>query len=96
MAYERRDTEQEVMTTCRLGPAEVLAGALLLLLTAAPVTAHTAVGPLGDINGGFEHPFFGPDHFLAMFAIGLWGAQMGGPSARTLPVTFPRIMVVGG
>ena len=31
-----------------------------------------------------------------MFAVGLWGAQMGGRSVWTLPVTFPMIMVVGG
>ena len=31
-----------------------------------------------------------------MFAVGLWGAQMGGRAVWTLPVTFPMIMVVGG
>jgi urease accessory protein len=31
-----------------------------------------------------------------MFAVGLWGAQMGGRLVWTLPVTFPLIMVVGG
>jgi urease accessory protein len=43
-----------------------------------------------------EHPLTGPDHFLAMFAVGLWGAQMGGRSVWTLPVTLPMIMVGGG
>ena len=31
-----------------------------------------------------------------MFAVGLWGAQMGGRPVWTLPVTFPLIMVFGG
>ena len=34
--------------------------------------------------------------FLAMFAVGLWGAQMGGRSVWTLPVIFPMIMTFGG
>lgn len=42
------------------------------------------------------HPLGGLDHFLAMFAVGLWGAQIGGRSVWTLPVTFPLIMVIGG
>lgn len=45
---------------------------------------------------GFLHPLGGLDHFLAMFSVGLWGAQIGGRSVWTLPVTFPLIMVVGG
>jgi urease accessory protein len=31
-----------------------------------------------------------------MFAVGLWGAQMGGRPVWTLPVTFRLIMVIGG
>jgi urease accessory protein len=31
-----------------------------------------------------------------MFAVGMWGAQMGGRRVWTLPVTFPLIMVIGG
>jgi urease accessory protein len=50
----------------------------------------------GGFGSGFAHPLTGPDHFLAMFAVGLWGAQMGGRTVWTLPVTFPLIMVAGG
>jgi urease accessory protein len=42
------------------------------------------------------HPLFGPDHLVAMLAVGLWGAQLGNPSLWVLPVTFPLIMAVGG
>ena len=31
-----------------------------------------------------------------MFAVGIWGAQMGGRAVWALPVTFPLIMAVGG
>jgi urease accessory protein len=65
-------------------------------LLAAPAAAHIVQGQQGGFGSGFEHPLTGPDHFLAMFAVGVWGAQMGGRSVWTLPVTFPIIMVVGG
>ena len=50
----------------------------------------------GGFGQGFEHPLTGPDHFLAMFAVGIWGAQMGGRAVWALPVTFPLIMAAGG
>jgi urease accessory protein len=59
-------------------------------------TAHIISTGSGGFNAGFAHPLTGPDHFLAMFAVGLWGAQMGGRPVWTLPVTFPLIMVAGG
>lgn len=58
--------------------------------------AHLIQSGAGGLGSGFAHPLTGPDHFLAMFAVGLWGAQMGGRTVWTLPVTFPLIMVVGG
>lgn len=38
----------------------------------------------------------GADHLLAMFSVGLWGAQLGGRNVWALPITFPLIMVLGG
>jgi urease accessory protein len=72
------------------------AGVLGLCLLPAPAAAHIIQGAQGGFGSGFAHPLTGPDHFLAMFAVGLWGAQMGGRPVWTLPVTFPMIMVVGG
>src|SRR5947207_13320543 len=69
---------------------------LCLCLRAEPAAAHIIQGAQGGFESGFAHPLTGPDHFLAMFAVGLWGAQMGGRPVWTLPVTFPLIMVVGG
>jgi urease accessory protein len=62
----------------------------------APDAAHIIQGSQCAFGSGFAHPLTGPDHFLAMFAVGVWGAQMGGRSVWTLPVAFPMIMVVGG
>ncbi|MEM7748364.1 MAG: HupE/UreJ family protein [Pseudomonadota bacterium] len=59
-------------------------------------SAHYVGGVLGGFQSGFTHPIVGTDHLLAMLAVGIWGAQMGGRSVWTLPVTFPLIMAAGG
>jgi urease accessory protein len=69
---------------------------LMVASFAAPASAHILGGPMGGFGSGFEHPLLGADHFLAMLAVGLWGAQMGGRSVWTLPATFPLIMCIGG
>ena len=38
----------------------------------------------------------GPDHVVAMVAVGLWGAFLGAPAIYLLPVVFPLVMAVGG
>jgi urease accessory protein len=68
---------------------------LLLVLVPGHAAAHVT-GVAGGFAGGFAHPLTGPDHFLAMLAVGLWGAQMGGRSVWMLPVAFPLIMTMGG
>ncbi|MCB9948401.1 MAG: HupE/UreJ family protein [Rhodospirillaceae bacterium] len=70
--------------------------ATVLWLVPHIAQAHIIHGNAGGFGSGFEHPLTGPDHFLAMFAVGLWGAQMGGRPVWTLPVAFPLIMVGGG
>ena len=65
-------------------------------LSASPASAHALGGVMGGFGSGFGHPLAGFDHFLAMLAVGLWGAQMGGRSVWTLPATFPLIMCIGG
>jgi len=82
------------MTACRAA-GSVIAGFSLAIMPGV-ACAHIILGQQGGFGAGFAHPLTGPDHFLAMFAVGLWGAQMGGRQVWTLPVTFPLIMVVGG
>src|SRR5262245_49861962 len=75
-------------------------GFLLLLsvvsMTAFPAFAHSEQGVAIDFAGGFSHPIFGPDHVVAMVAVGLWGAFLGAPALYLLPVVFPLVMAVGG
>nr|WP_299507034.1 HupE/UreJ family protein [uncultured Rhizobium sp.] len=78
------------------GLLQALLPAALLLALPSIAEAHVMDGPLGGFGSGFGHPLAGPDHFLAMLAVGLWGAQMGGRSVWSLPATFPLIMCIGG
>lgn len=70
--------------------------ALLMLAAPGAAEAHILQGEAGGFLHGFEHPLSGLDHLLAMFCVGLWGAQMGGRAVWSLPIAFPLIMVVGG
>lgn len=68
----------------------------LLALLPTIVLAHAQVGAANGFATGFMHPVFGPDHVIAMIAVGIWGAQLGSPAIWLLPITFPLIMAVGG
>jgi len=69
---------------------------LIALLVCNSALAHTGVGVIGGFGSGFTHPIFGFDHLLAMLAVGIWGAQIGGKAVWELPVLFPIIMAFGG
>lgn len=69
---------------------------LVLALSPQPALAHVVQGAAGGFASGVAHPLTGLDHFLAMFAVGVWGAQMGGRSVWALPVAFPLVMTIGG
>ncbi len=66
------------------------------LLVAASAQAHTGVGSTSGFLHGIEHPLGGLDHLLAMVAIGLWAAQLGGRAMWALPATFVSVMALGG
>jgi urease accessory protein len=70
--------------------------ALLLCLSAGPMAwAHTG-STSGGFLGGLAHPALGPDHVVAMVAVGLWGAFLGPPAIFALPIVFPLVMAGGG
>jgi urease accessory protein len=73
----------------------VFIGILAVLLASSPALAHSA-GVAGGFLGGLAHPVFGPDHVVAMVAVGLWGAFLGMPAIYVLPVVFPLVMAAGG
>jgi urease accessory protein len=51
--------------------ARVAAGTAATLI-AGPALAHTGHGAADGFQHGLLHPIFGPDHLLAMLAVGLW------------------------
>lgn len=58
--------------------------------------AHTGVGETTGFMHGFGHPIGGADHLLAMVAVGLWAAQVGGRALWVVPCTFVGVMIIGG
>jgi urease accessory protein len=70
--------------------------AVVALIAAAPAHAHGIGGALGGFILGFAHPILGPDHVVAMVAVGLWGALLGRPAIVLLPIVFPLVMAFGG
>jgi urease accessory protein len=69
--------------------------AAALALSAAPAFAHLDPGEHGSFAAGFSHPLFGLDHILAMVAVGLWAALLGGRSVWLVPTAFVCTMLVG-
>ncbi|MCC5876092.1 MAG: HupE/UreJ family protein [Candidatus Sumerlaeia bacterium] len=82
----------------RLLTTTILAAATLLATT--PALAHVGDGTIHHHGSGFMsgllHPIFGLDHLIAMVAVGLWAAQMGGRMIWALPVAFAATMIIGG
>lgn len=70
------------------------AGTLMALTTGA--AAHTGHGVMPDMAHGLMHPFGGPDHLLAMVAVGVFAAQLGGQAIWRVPAAFILVMIAGG
>jgi len=69
---------------------------LALLFSSTNLFAHPLLGTQSGFSNGFFHPLSGLDHILAMLAVGIWAAQMGGKAKWIIPITFVGIMSVGG
>ncbi len=74
----------------RLLPALVPA-----LLSAGPALAHLRPEEHGSFAAGLSHPVFGADHVLAMVAVGLWAAMLGGRAVWAMPSAFVAAMTAG-
>ena len=70
------------------------AAALLALSGARP--AHTGAGATSGFVHGFAHPVGGIDHVLAMVAVGLYAALLGGRALWLVPASFVGVMALGG
>ncbi len=73
---------------------------LALAAFALPVFAYAHPGHEGheltwDFTSGATHPLLGWDHLLAMIAVGLWAAQLGGRSRWLVPISFVTVMILG-
>ena len=67
-----------------------------LLLAPSVAFAHPGHGEGGSLLAGFIHPFSGIDHLLAMTAVGLFAAHLGGRALWAVPATFVAMMALGG
>jgi urease accessory protein len=71
-----------------------LAASLTALL---PVSAfaHAGPGAQGGLAMGLAHPLSGADHVLAMVAVGVLAASLGGRAVLALPAAFVGAMLLG-
>jgi urease accessory protein len=75
--------------------ARIAAAAAALLALPGMALAHTA-GTASGFAHGFIHPIGGLDHVLAMVAVGLYAALLGGRALWLVPATFVGMMAAGG
>jgi len=66
--------------------SRIAATALVMLPGAA--LAHTGHGEASGFTHGLMHPFGGVDHVLAMVAVGLYAAMLGGRALWLVPAAF--------
>ena len=67
---------------------------LALILSPSVALAHPGHGT--GFLAGLDHPYSGMDHMLAMVAVGLWAAVIGGRAIWALPLAFVSAMLAGG
>lgn len=72
-----------------------LALAAFAILAPLPALAHPGHGHHdGGFAYGLLHPLTGLDHILAMVAVGIWAAMIGGRAVLALPAAFVATMVL--
>jgi len=59
-------------------------------------SAHVGVGEAHGFVHGFSHPLSGIDHVLAMVAVGLFAAHLGGRALWLVPLSFVSVMALAG
>jgi urease accessory protein len=67
-----------------------------LLFAPSVAFAHPGHGEGGSLLAGLIHPLSGVDHLLAMTAVGLFAAHLGGRALWAVPATFVAAMALGG
>jgi urease accessory protein len=73
---------------------EIIVVAGLIAFSQA-ASAHTGLLPTDGFSHGFQHPFLGLDHFLAMLGLGLWASSQSRWLAKQALSVFLLFMTVG-
>jgi urease accessory protein len=73
----------------------VVSTAIVMLMAPSLAFAHPGPAHIHGLADGFLHPFTGFDHVLAMIAVGLLAAQLGGRALWIAPLSFMAMMAVG-
>ena len=76
--------------------SRIAAAAAALAIMSGTALAHTGVSHADGFSHGFMHPIGGLDHVLAMIAVGLLAANLGGRALWLVPVAFVAVMAAGG
>ncbi len=66
----------------------------VMTLAASPALAHEA-GVVSGFHAGVLHPVLGPDHLMAMIAVGVWSAARPEKPAWRGPALFVTMLGVG-
>jgi urease accessory protein len=74
----------------------IAAAAAVLVSLTGMALAHPGHGNASSLTHGFSHPLGGLDHVLAMVAVGLYAALLGGRALWLVPATFVTMMALGG
>jgi len=66
-----------------------------LIAFSQAASAHTGLLPTDGFSHGFQHPFLGLDHFLAMLGLGLWASSQSRRLAKQAIGVFLLFMTAG-
>lgn len=69
---------------------------VISIMTIMPASAHIGLGSVTTLKQGFLHPLSGIDHTLAMLAVGIYAANLGGRALWLVPSAFVGTMILGG
>jgi urease accessory protein len=69
---------------------------LSIALIPSAAFAHAGAGAAHGFEHGIQHPFGGVDHLLAMIAVGIFAARLGGRALLLVPLSFVALMAIGG
>jgi urease accessory protein len=76
--------------------AVVMTLSAAFVLAPAIALAHPGHGGTSALMHGFAHPITGIDHVLAMVAVGMFAAQLGGRATWLVPLGFVGVMAAAG